>query len=124
MTMKPSPNAPVYRAARTQEHPWGSITWLAGEPIGNTVGVTLGRVRINAGQSNPRHRHDRCEEVLYLLAGRLVHTMGDERIVLNPGDTLVIPAGVEHQAFNEHSETADMIVAYNNSHRDFVLVEQ
>jgi quercetin dioxygenase-like cupin family protein len=106
------------RAARIEE-PWGSLNWLASAPIGNAQGVTVGRVIIKAGQSNPRHSHTTCEEVLYLLRGRLRHTMGEEEVILQAGDTLTVPAYVAHHAVNIGDEDADMIVAYSSGERDF-----
>ena len=99
---------------------WGSLNWLAGNKIGNAQGVTVGRVTIKKRQSNPRHSHFNCEEVLYLLKGRLEHSMGDEKVVLEPGDTLVVNAGVPHDAVSIGEADADMIVAYSSGDRDFV----
>ncbi|HZP83468.1 MAG TPA: cupin domain-containing protein [Chthonomonadaceae bacterium] len=107
-------------AARIEEE-WGSLTWLANQKIGNADGLTLGRVVIRQGQSNPRHAHFRCEEALYLLRGRLEHSLGDRKVILEAGDTLTIPAGVFHNAVNIGAEDADMIVAYSSGIRDFVL---
>ena len=98
---------------------WGSLTWLAGQKIGNAQGLTLGRVVIRKGQSNPRHSHPNCEEVLYLLKGRLEHTLGDEKVILAPGDTIVLDAGIPHNATSIGEEDADMIVAYSSGARGF-----
>ena len=100
---------------------WGSLLWLASQQIGNAEGLTLGRVVIRRGQSNPRHRHVSCEEALYLLRGRLEHTIGEQTVVLEAGDTLMIPAGVFHNARSVGDEDADMIVAYSSGARDFEL---
>ena len=48
-------------AARIDED-WGSLCWLASQKLGNAQGLTLGRVVIKAGMSNPRHSHSTCEE--------------------------------------------------------------
>ena len=97
-------------AARINE-PWGSLNWLASAQIGNAEGVTVGRVIIRAGRSNPRHSHTTCEEVLYLLRGRLRHSMGDASVMLEAGDTLTVAAHVVHHAVNVGDEDAEMIVA-------------
>ena len=107
--------------ATRAETSWGSLRWLASREIGNVQDLTLGRVVIRRGQQNPRHCHRTCEEVLYLLSGRLEHTVGDETVALGPGDTLAIPAGVFHNARSVGDEDADMIVAYSSGERDFVL---
>jgi quercetin dioxygenase-like cupin family protein/GNAT superfamily N-acetyltransferase len=98
---------------------WGSLTWLASQAIGNADGVTVGRVVIRAGQANPPHSHTTCEEVLYLLRGRLRHYVDDEWVILEAGDTLVVPAYIPHYAVSIGGEDAEMIVAYSSGARDF-----
>lgn len=110
--------------AQGKEEPWGSLCWLASQQIGNAESLTLGRVLIKAGQSNPRHAHSACEEVLYLLSGTLEHTIGDDRYTLEPGDTIAIPRGVFHSAVSIGAEDADMIVAYSSGSRDFQLEQE
>lgn len=107
--------------AKRIEEDWGSLNWLASTAIGNAGGVTVGRVTIGAGQANPRHSHATCEEVLYLLRGRLNHSVGDESVILEAGDTLVIAAGTAHHAVSIGEGDADMIVAYSSGERDFQL---
>jgi len=113
----------VYRAkdssAAATFASWGSLTWIASRAIGNTEGVTVGRVTIRKGENNPRHSHRNCEEVLYLLAGELDHTVGEENVHLMPGDTLVVPAGIFHNARSVGDVDADMIVTYSAGDRDF-----
>jgi hypothetical protein len=48
----------------------------------------------------PRHTHTREDEVYYVLAGELEVTVGEERFVLKPGDTLVAPRDIPHQLRN------------------------
>jgi quercetin dioxygenase-like cupin family protein/GNAT superfamily N-acetyltransferase len=98
---------------------WGSLNWLASAQIGNAEGVTVGRVTIAPGHSNPRHSHTTCEEVLYLLSGRLEHWIGDGSVILEAGDTLTVPAHVPHYATNVGDQDAAMIVAYSSGSRDF-----
>jgi len=104
--------------ARCIHEPWGDLRWMTSESIAGTE-ITVGRVRIKPGRSNPRHSHPNSEEVLYLLAGRLEHWVADEQMTLNAGDTLVVPAGVAHYARNLCAEDADMIVAYPTGTRQF-----
>ena len=96
---------------------------MAGRPQGNVEGLTLGRVVLKAGRANPRHAHPNCEEVLYVLAGRVEHSLGDQSFTLEAGDTLAIPAGVFHNGISLGPEDADMIVAYSEGDRQFVLEE-
>lgn len=108
-------------AAHAIEEPWGSLTWLASQAIGNAGGVTVGRVIIKPGEANPKHSHHNGEEVLYLLSGRLEHWIGDTSVILEAGDTLTIPADVPHYAVSLGDVDADMIVAYSTGDRDFNL---
>jgi quercetin dioxygenase-like cupin family protein len=100
---------------------WGSLCWLASQAIANAQGLTLGRVVIKPGRSNPRHTHPNCEEALYLLQGRLEHSLGDEKVILEAGDTIVLDAGIPHDARNVGDVDADMIVVYSSGVRGFEL---
>jgi quercetin dioxygenase-like cupin family protein len=102
------------------QEPWGSLRWLASAAIGNAESVTVGHVIIRTGQGNPRHSHTTCEEVLHLLRGRLRHSMGEQTVTLEAGDTLTVAAGLAHAAVNVGDEDAEMIVAYSSGVRDFV----
>jgi quercetin dioxygenase-like cupin family protein len=104
--------------ATAQIENWGTLTWLASRPLTGSA-LTFGRVVIRPGRSNPRHAHDNCEEVLYLLSGRLRHSFGDKTVEMEAGDTLVVPAGVLHNAVNTGDTDADMIVAYSSGDRGF-----
>jgi type 1 glutamine amidotransferase len=125
---------PVDTTPRSQQYPirtrseqqdihedWGHLTWLAGTKYGNADGLVLGRVTIKAGKSNPRHRHPKCEEVLYMLKGRITHSLGNKTFTLSAGDTITIPAGVFHDAQCISKEDADMIVVYSEGIRLFEL---
>jgi quercetin dioxygenase-like cupin family protein len=104
---------------RTITEPWGTLAWIAGRTAGNSDRITVGRVLIKRGMNNPRHRHPKSEEVLHLLRGRLRHTFGGREEILEPGDTIVIPAGEFHNAFSIGGEDAEMIVSYPTGDRDF-----
>lgn len=45
--------------------------------------------------------------------------MGDERVTLEPGDTLVVEAGVPHNARSVGDLDAEMIVVYDVYKREF-----
>lgn len=103
-----------------REDSWGSLKWFAGQSLGNAQDVTVGRVIINKGNSNPRHAHSSCEEVLYLLKGKLEHSVGDKKVILNAGDVITVNAGVMHNAVNVGDEDADMLVVFSSGVRDFI----
>ena len=43
------------------------------------------------------HRHEHEDEMFMVVAGRLVIRFRDREVILEPGEFLVIPRGVEHQ---------------------------
>ncbi|MBC8468414.1 MAG: cupin domain-containing protein [Planctomycetes bacterium] len=100
---------------------WGSLTWVASKPLGNAEGLTVGRATIKAGKTNPRHRHPKSEEVLYLLKGRINHTLDDKTITMSAGDVITIAPGVFHNASCIGSEDAEMVVVYSQGTRGFEL---
>jgi quercetin dioxygenase-like cupin family protein len=100
---------------------WGSLTWLAGQQIGNAQSLALGHVIIKPGASNPPHCHPNCEEVLYLLSGCLEHSVGEEKIPASAGDVFTVGPGIYHHATNTGSQDAHMIVAYSSGDRQMQL---
>jgi len=99
------------------EVPWGVIGWSASHQIGNSTTMTFGRATIRAGQGNPRHRHPNCDEILHLLSGCIEHTLGEERFILEAGDTISIPQGVWHQATVFGEEDAEMVICFSSADR-------
>jgi quercetin dioxygenase-like cupin family protein len=110
-------------AADTKKHDWGTLQFVAGTSINGAKHVSSARVVINANTRNTRHSHPTCEEVLYLLKGKLKHYVGDEAYDMVAGDCIYIPAGVPHYAINTGDEPADMLVMYSAGERDFKLEE-
>lgn len=99
---------------------WGAIQWLCSEEIDKESEMTFGMVYINAGQSNPRHYHPNCEEIIFVLSGECDHTLGDETYHLKPGMMLRIPRNVPHNATVTSWEPCRMIIAYSAPDRKTV----
>lgn len=100
------------------EFDWGTTCWCINQAEGNSADLTFGKVMIRPGQCNPSHRHTNCEEVLYLLEGQLDHHADDLGTVrMGPGDVILIPKGVAHNATCASEEPAVMIVVYSSPDR-------
>jgi quercetin dioxygenase-like cupin family protein len=97
---------------------WGKLTWLASRELGNSTTMTFGRVMIPTGQTNPRHRHPNFDEILHLLSGRLEHSLGEQKFLLNPGDTISIPAGQWHNARALDGMAAEMVICFSSADRE------
>ena len=103
---------------------WGSLRWLMNSKLEPQSGVTLGIVELNVGQSNPLHVHPNSDEVIYVLSGKCEQRVGNETVLLKPGDALLVPAGVPHQAKVIGNEPMKAVVAYNTGERQFVPVKE
>ena len=64
--------------------------------------ISLQRFTIDPGAEVPEHDH-RHEQAGYVVEGELTFLLdgGDERVVVGPGDSYVIPGGEPHAAVNE-----------------------
>lgn len=109
--------------ARIDEFDWGEIAWLDGDELTTGAGLSAARVTIRAGERNAAHRHPNCSEVLYLLAGELDHTLGEERTLLEPGDLLHVPQDAPHQATSTGTEDAVALVVYDSETRQIEFVD-
>ncbi len=47
------------------------------------------------------HHHEHEDELFYVVKGRLTMRFRDREEILNPGDMIIVPRGVEHQPYAE-----------------------
>ncbi|WP_193309494.1 cupin domain-containing protein [Halorubrum halophilum] len=80
------------------------------------------RFELAAGAEVPRHTNA-VEHEQYVLAGEYVVGIGETEHVVEPGDALLIPAGVEHWYRNEGAEPGAFICAVPNGDDEIELVE-
>lgn len=107
-----------------EEYPWGQIRWSANAELGGSDHLTVGRVDINPHSENPQHYHPNCDEVVYIVSGRITHLVGDESFPMTAGDATVIPKNVLHQAVNQEEETSVLLVTYDTGRRETVFEGQ
>ncbi len=100
--------------------PWGHLVWYASGELGNSDTMTVGRAVIRPGQQNPRHYHPNCDEVLHVLEGRILHSMGERTVEMAAGDTVSIPTGVPHNARNIGTEDAVLLISFSTADRKVV----
>jgi len=103
--------------------PWGRLEWFARQTL-NGAKITLGFCHIKPGMNNPLHFHPNCDEVLHVLEGSILHQLGDESIPMNPGDSLLIPKDVAHNARNVGETEAVMSIAFDTGDRQTTHVEE
>ena len=109
-------------AAQTVEHtPFGRLVWMVSGALGNSTTMTVGRCHIEPGKANPRHVHPNCDEVLYLVQGRIRHTLDDESVEMTAGDAISIPAGAVHNAENIGPDEVVCLISFSTPDRQVVV---
>jgi quercetin dioxygenase-like cupin family protein len=100
---------------------WGELTWFANAELGNSEDLTVGRCILHPGQSNPRHHHPNCSEVLVVFQGRIRHTIeGEREAEMKEGDTVTVAPNVWHRATNIGDGDAILFIAFSSAHRQTV----
>lgn len=85
-------------------------------PLGDPFGLTqfgVNRVTLNPGtQSGLRHWHSLEDELLYMLAGQVTLSVGDQTFLLRPGMCIGFKAGDRnaHLVRNEGSDVAHYLM--------------
>lgn len=107
------------RAADTQriDQPWGELRWFTSAELGNSATTTTGQATIRPGQKTPRHFHPDCDEVLRVVQGRIVQTVGGRSFEMAAGDVVSIPEGVKHGSQNIGTDDAILALSYPTAHR-------
>ncbi|WP_329108430.1 cupin domain-containing protein [Micromonospora sp. NBC_01699] len=102
---------PVIRHAesRRTETPNATMTTLA-SPAQGGAGQLVWRVDMGAGQAGPLHGID-TEQVWTVLTGAATVELADEAYVIEPGDTLVIPADAPRRVAAAPDGFAAVVVA-------------
>ena len=114
-----APAGAIVRAeqVRVEPQPWGKLEWFASRALGNSTKMTLGRATLRPGQANPLHWHPNCDEILRVVQGRIVQTVGDKEFEMRAGDTITIPEGTRHRSRNVGPDDAVLEIAYNSADR-------
>ena len=99
----------------SHEHtPGGAVRFFHGDEHG------LGAMSV-AMSSNPpggggrKHRHP-CGEVFVVYEGRGVYTVGDNDVVAEPGDVVVVPPNTWHSFRADGDATLRHVAAFDSAH--------
>ncbi len=102
------------------QYPWGHLTWYVSRELKNSDTMTVGEAVIKPGQENARHFHPNCDEVLHVIKGHILQTIGDRSVEMNEGDTVSIPAGIHHNAKNIGTEDAVLAISFSSATRQVI----
>lgn len=99
---------------------FGRVHWAvrAGSPDG--AELTIGLAVFDAGKSNVEHVHPNCDEVVYILAGEVEHTLGEQSTRLGAGDLIVVPRGAPHRLINTSGAACTAYIVFSSPDRQFV----
>ena len=92
--------------------------------VGGRAKVGVGVLELSPGcDTAPAHWHTHEEEHLYVLSGRLVLHLGDERFELEPGAYVCFPAGQEvfHKLENRGDQPARYLMIGERIEADRVV---
>lgn len=105
--------------SRRTETPNAVMTTLASPTQGGS-GQAVWRVDMRPGQAGPLHAID-AEQVWTVLEGGATVELGDEKLTVGPGDTLVIPADVPRRLSSDPAAGLAAIVVAPVGMRAYVV---
>ena len=99
-----------------REGPFGhlDVRWVVGEGVGASL-VAFGQSTYPSGSSHENHYHPNAEEVVMILSGRGVETVGDDALELGPGDVCFIPRNTPHRFTAISDEDCVMLWAFGGA---------
>jgi mannose-6-phosphate isomerase-like protein (cupin superfamily) len=90
--------------------PESIILKLTGDDTGGSIGLLEGKSLPGVGP--PRHLHRSCDELFYVLEGKVLFLVGDREVIGQPGTLIFIPRGTVHASKVIGNEPARVLAAY------------
>tara|TARA_B100000683_G_scaffold47110_1_gene43937 strand:+ start:337 stop:1071 length:735 start_codon:yes stop_codon:yes gene_type:complete len=81
------------------ERPWGKY-----EVLLDVDNVKVKRITVNPGQRLSYQYHNKRKEQWTIVEGNLTIILDDEKVFRNKGESITIPLGAKHRAWNETDE--------------------
>ena len=92
-----------------EQFDWGLIGWRLTPAQGSSQLVVMD-VTLDPGGGHDFHRHPDQEEMIIVREGQITQFLGQESMVLNPGDSVFVPSGTVHASFNDGQDTVRLTV--------------
>ena len=86
-----------------------------------TTSLKIGELTIPPNTRVPRHIHTNTEEAMVVLEGTLDALVGNQRMTIGPGHTVLAPAGTVHGFVNRYDEPARLLFIFPTHQPDRVL---
>jgi mannose-6-phosphate isomerase-like protein (cupin superfamily) len=89
----------AYRAYRISPSDTNRLV-LVFDPIGEAANFVFAIEIFDVGGRTPPNTHPNAQEMFYVLKGEGIAHCGGKTVALRQGDSLMLPAGTEHQIEN------------------------
>lgn len=104
-----------------------NMTWLMEDKIlpdtGPNAELSLAKMTLAPHSLSEAHRHPNCTEAVHILHGQIHQRIGQKWIIMQAGDTCLIPKDTPHQSRNLTDETAIMMLAYSSGTRIYISTQ-
>lgn len=87
-----------------EQRPWGQYEVLLDDPT-----TKVKRITVNPNQKLSYQYHHKRQEVWTVIKGNLTIVLDDEKISRGYGQSVRIPLGAKHRAWNETDEPVEFI---------------
>jgi len=92
---------------------WGTIKWLVTPHLDAGAGLTVGEVVVYPGRGHAPHTHPGEEEVIYVVSGEGLQTVGDgPPFPVREGDAVHVPRATLHSTVNTTWRPLRLVVVY------------
>lgn len=87
-----------------EHRPWGTYEILLDSPE-----CKVKRITVNPGQRLSYQYHNKRKETWVVIKGELTIILNDDKLFRSPGQSIKIPLGAKHRAWNETTNTVQFI---------------
>jgi len=101
------------------EQLYGTLEWLAGSDQGNAEELSMGRMVMLPGTTNELHAHANCEELIYVVRGRVEHNIDGRTIQQTAGEVRIVPKGTSHMTTNTGKDEAELLIFFSSASREY-----
>lgn len=78
--------------------------------------ITFGFSRWEPNMSfHKKHTHENAEEIMYILSGKIMGGVVDQEFEVGKGDTIWVPRGAVHWAYNPFDEPCEFVFLYTRA---------
>ena len=109
-------------AETTEGYPGVPRATLAGAEHG-AHSLWVGHLELSPGATVTTHIHPDTEEAMLIVEGELEAVLGDDVVILGPGDTVLAPPGIKHGFVNRSGEKAALLALFPQTEFQRILVE-